>query len=411
LSAAEPAPTNDGFRARTVLALVLVGVFAFASFGVLGVYAPELRGHSDPGAHAMSSSPVGFRGAVVMRRAMGGRADLSRGAQDRARIEGAVVVLTPQADDPDATRLAEALPAHRVLIVLPKWRTMPDPRRPGRLLKLGVIPAAGRTGEMFAPFAAGTRIGVDPPGARRRTLSGAGSGFSSDTRFDVGVIDQLQTIEGDGWNPVLTDDKGRWVLAQAKQRPTFYVLADPDLLNNQGLASLDNARAGMAILDRLQGPEGVLFDVSLVGFARERSVGRTLLEPPWLAATICALAAAALLGMHALARFGPAIRPGRAIALGASALVENSAGLVRLARKEPALAPDYLQLTEALVAEGAGGGAGQSGDWLSRLARRRGLPSPEDLSAEAAQVRTRDQLTAFAGRLYQWRQEMMRDGR
>jgi hypothetical protein len=400
---------SEGFNGRTVIALILVGVFAFAGFGVLGVYAPELRGYADPGAHALSYSPIGFHGAMVLREALREEVEITRNPQQDRRTEQSVVVLTP-GDGDAAVKLADQLQAHRVLIVMPKWRIVPDPRRPGRQFNAGLIGSYVWASKMFEPFARGTSFSADPPGARRRSLSGAGGGFTPADQFPIGPIDQLQTIRGDGWSPVLVDEQGRSVLARARARPTLYVLADPDLLNNQGLASLGDARAGMAILDMLQGPDGVLFDMSLPGFGGERSLVRLMLEPPWLAATICVLAATLMMGLHALVRFGPAVRQGRAIALGASALVDNSAGLVRLARKEPALAPDYLRLTEALVAEAAGGAAGQDREWLIRLAQRRGLATPEDFDAEAADVRTRDQLTAFAGRLYQWRQEMMGDG-
>ena len=80
-------------------------------------------------------------------------------------------------------------------------------------------------------------------------------------------IDQLQTISGDDWTPALVDERGRMVLAQSKTHSNVLVLADPDLLNNQGLAKLDNARAGMAILNTLRGEGGVTFDVTLNGFS------------------------------------------------------------------------------------------------------------------------------------------------
>jgi hypothetical protein len=212
---------------------------------------------------------------------------------------------------------------------------------------------------------------------------------------------------------MLVDEQGRAVLARLRKRTGVVVLADPDLLNNQGLAQLDNARAGVWLLTGFK--NGVVFDVTLAGFARGRSIGKLMLQPPWLAATLCAIAAGVLMFFHALARFGPAHERGRAIALGAGVLVDNSAGLVRMARKEAALAPQYVEVAKALVVRAAGGGrAGTEADhetWLAELARRRGLAAPEDLTAEAMRARTRDEVAALGAKLYRWRREMTREGR
>ena len=147
------------------------------------------------------------------------------------------------------------------------------------------------------------------------------------------------------------------VLAYSKKRPSLWLLADPDLLNNQGLASLANARAGAAVLDAASagGERGLIFDVTLNGFERGRGIWRMMLEPPWLAATLIGVAAAILMGVHALARFGQPRRRERAFALGARALVDNSADLVRMARQEHELAPAYAALTRGLVIRAGGG--------------------------------------------------------
>src|SRR6185436_15439404 len=61
---------------------------------------------------------------------------------------------------------------------------------------------------------------------------------------------------------------------------------------------------------------------------------RLVLEPPFLAMTLALLVAALLAGFHGAIRFGQPRREERTIALGKAALVENSAGLIRLARRE-----------------------------------------------------------------------------
>lgn len=410
MSAADADP--DVFSARTVLALILVGVVAFAGFGVLATYAPELRGRSNGGAHALSPSAVGYRGAQAMLKALDVPVTISRSRPNPRLLSAAGLVLTPGPATP-AADLGRFPAALRTLIVLPKWRTEPDPRRPGFVDKAGFLPESGWAAALLANYGPGTTVTI-VQGAQRPVLRGAGGAFAPQAVLPLGRLDGLQTISGPAWRPVLADAQGRTVLAASQSRPNVYVLADPDLLNNQGLGDLDTARAGMAVLEMLSGEDGVVFDVTLNGLGQGRSLARLMLAPPWLAATLCGLAAALLTGWQALVRFAAPAAEGRAIALGAAALVDNSAGLIRMGRKEAALAPDYAATTFNLVAK-AGGIAAPAGlgpeatERLARAAERRGLADPQALAAEAAAVRTRDELTTVADKLYQWRLEMTRE--
>lgn len=414
MTAAQPGAAGPRtFAPRTILALVIVGVVAFSALAVLSAYAPELRGANDPGAHALSSSAVGFRGATIMLRAEDVPVVASRTAPRGRASNGPLVVLTPgvETSPADLTPFARQAPQ---LIVLPKWETRPRPLRPGFVDKVGIAPGTRQAGQLLAAYAASTdlqqRSGVSKP-----SLRGTGAVFEPGTYLPLGTIDRLQTIAGKGWEPMLVDETGRAVLARSTAHPQVFVLADPDLLNNQGLAKLDNARAGLAILNTLRGDSGVRFDVTLHGYVRGHGVGRLMLEPPWLAATLCGVAAALLMGLHSLGRFGPTLARGRVIALGKRALVDNSAGLVRMAGREAELAPAYAALTMARIARVVGGerpaAGGEPEPWLADLARRAGAADPAELSGQAQRAKTRDDLLAVGRNLYQWRLEITREGR
>jgi len=400
------APT-PAFSPRTVLALVAVGLVALAGLAVLSAYAPDLRAGQDGRAHALSKSAIGFAGAPILMQALGDRAVVSRVRPHS--LSDAVVVLTPQGSE-KAEAMRPFADAGRVLLIMPKWLAGPDPVRPGFVRKLGAMPPGKRPMGVLSAYSKETQTFLHK-GAGRPTLHGAGGPFAGGTYLPLGPIDQLQTISGEGWAPALVDETGGVVLAYSRKHPNVLLLADPDLLNNQGLANRDNARAGAAVLDTLSagGERTILFDVTLNGFERGRGLGRLMLEPPWLAATLIAVAAGLLMGVHALARFGQPRRKGRAFALGARALVDNSADLVRMARKEHELAPAYAALTQSLVARAAGGHAEQG--WLDDLARRRGAAAPGELAAEAEQAKTRDDLLAVARKLFEWRGEMTRERR
>jgi hypothetical protein len=409
---AAPADHSQGFSPRTILALVLVGLVSFSGLAVLSAYAPELRGATDPGAHALSSSAIGFKGATVMLQAEGVPALVSR-TPPRGRAPGdTLTVLTP----PEVSDLKPFAQYTDLLIVLPKWVVTPMPLHPGFVQKYGDGENSAYATELLAPFAKATEIQVRPKGFSKPVLRGTGALFGPGTYLPLGPIDNFQTLSGEAWEPMLVDEQGHAVLARLRAHRGIVVLADPDLLNNQGVASLDNARAGLAILNTLRGDTGIRFDVTLNGYVRGRGLGQLVLEPPWLAATLCGVGAALLMGLHSLGRFGPTLRRGRAIALGESALVDNSAGLVRMAGREAELAPAYAALTKALVGKLAGGGeraaAGRDNErWLAELSRRSGAPDPADLTAQAERAKTREDLLAVGRNLYRWRLEITRERR
>ncbi len=194
------------------------------------------------------------------------------------------------------------------------------------------------------------------------------------------------------------------------------MLSDPDLLNTQGIADLNTARTGVEILDRLRAGGAVVFDVSLNGLAHGRSLLKLAFEPPLLGATLCLLAGAIMMGLHAISRFGPAERPATVLALGKRALADNSAALVRMARREPRMAPAYAALTREIAARAVGAprdlDEAQLDALLDRLGAAHGSESRfSALAAEAAAAKTNAELMSVARRLYQWRGEMTRDHR
>jgi len=427
MSAAEPtSATLPAFSPKVILALVLVGVVAFAGLAVLAAYAPDLRGGEDGRAHALSRSAIGYAGAPILMEKLGLQTVVSRtrpgvaaappdadAADDEAyaALEDAgktqAYVLTPDGTE-EADALKPFVQSGRVLIVMPKWIAAPDPIRRGYVRKINVYPR-GDYDDLFKAYAKSTRL---TPGkaASRPALRAVSGPLGSGTYFQLGRIDRLQTVSGQGWTPILVDATGAMVLARSTKTPEVWLLADPDLLNNHGLADLQNARTGAAILQALSGDgeRGLTFDVTLNGFERGRGLWRTMLEPPWLAATLIGVMAAVLMGVHALARFGQPQRRPRAFALGARALVDNSADLVRTARREHELAPAYAALIRALVTRAAGGHAAEE-HWLDHLAARRGATPPGELAAEADKAATRDDLLAIARKLYDWRGEMTRE--
>jgi hypothetical protein len=395
------------FSPKVVLALILSGVFAFCAFFVLSAYAPDLRGARGGGANALSTSAVGYAAAVRLLRLTGQDVGVNRAPAARGTYDG-LMVLTP--DGPLDAQALGRYDAPR-LIVLPKWSTAPDPDHPGWAVRVGL-----------APVAALARFAVGPAGVmtvKRRSgssgtvqLSGAFKDWPSDG-LPSGPVEALQTVSGPKLSPVIVDEQGAAVLAMARDQRTF-ILADPDLLNTQGLHDPRTAEVAASMLDELRVVgRPILFDVTLNGFGRAYSLLRLALEPPFLGVTLCLAAAAVLIGLQAWNRFGPVRQSERIFALGKTALAANGADMIRLAKREPRMAPRYVRLCRERVARALGGGD-LSEDaldaFLDRWGERIGVSERiTGLLADAAQVTTVPELTPLARRARRWRLEMTRE--
>jgi hypothetical protein len=405
--ASKPTELVDGFSPKVVLALLLAGVFAAACFLVVSAYEPELRATRSGGGHAESLSGVGYAGIVRLTQLMGQPIQISRSPSALNTYPG-LLILTPTGLD----QLRGLAFQRTRLLVLPKWATAPDPDHIGWEIAGGELPASLVLGVL--PRQAGA-VRLVKRGARTAAPVRLDSKFSDwpEGGVALGPISSFQTLEGGNLKPLVVDEHGRQVLGLVSGTG-LYVLSDPDLLDTQGIRDPRTARAALAILSALRDPQAATaFDVSLNGLGGEHSLLRLAFEPPFVGATLCLVIVAALVGGQAWNRFGPVLRPGRAFALGKTALVQNGASMARLARREPHMAGRYVQLCRqrAAAALGAAHLQGEALDqFLDRWSERIGAPGRiTGLAAEAREVRTTADLTALARRARQWRLEMTRE--
>lgn len=405
--AASPDTAARGFRPGVVLALILAAVFSLSAIGVLGAYAPELDTGNDGGDHALSRSAVGYGGLVKLLREMERPVLLSRGALGGTVGEG-LLILTPPLGREEAALAVLLNGPSEVLVVLPKWGAWDDPARRGWVRELNELEVANSLSVL--------------PGYMRETLALTGREGRSEIWLqdaegrriaEGGRIESLRTLSGEGWTPVVLDARGEAIIVRHSDSGV-HVLSDPDLLNTRGMDDPRKARAAMTLLDAVPGSEaGVMFDVSLHGFTRPRSVLRLMLEPPLLGFTLCLAFAIALVGWQAAIRFAPHAHTRRAVALGKKALADNTAALVRLARREHRMAGPYARLMRAQAARAVAAPSRLSEDELTalldRLSARKGATIPyAAMAAEADRARTAGDLMAVARALNRWKLEMTR---
>jgi hypothetical protein len=399
------------FSPTSALAIVLVGIFAFSAFVTLLAYAPDLQRDVVCRSNVYSKCAVGFAALSELVRDGGAPTVISRTKLPAGRTEGLLIVTPEAAAGPGTDAGVSSLGfSGPTLVVLPKWDVQVDPDHLSWGRKVGLVdPGKMPQKDILAAVKVARAKGVARP-----VLNGLGGTPLQGLTLTPGPIDSLQTLTAKDWIPTLTDGAGDVVLAQVPSS-NIYVLSDPDLLNTQGLANLDTLTAAVTLLRALRAGEGpVMFDVTLNGYEIDRSSLKLMFNPPFLAVTLCIAAALALAGLQALFRFGAVRRAGRVFALGKEALTDNSAQLIRMARREAKMAPRYAALTRAAVSKAVAAPRDLTGEpltlFLDRLGRQRGAEaSLAELEAEAGRVGDRKHLLGVARRLYRWRLEMTRE--
>ncbi len=407
------ADRNDAnpFSAKTIIWVIVAGLLAFAGFLFLMAYAPKWDRGSDGGTHVLSKSAVGFSGLRHLAELTKRPVDL--GEDKDSWYRNGFVMVTIGADV-DPKRLRELVNARRgvedsvTLYVLPKWDVMPLPGKRGFVQSQGMNNpgALDEVVGIIGPvkLADGERAGDGHiRGVTDQEMSGVSVAQSSYVRYLT-----------KGITPVLEDGAGRTILGRFDDDDHVgytYILADPDLLSNKGLKTKAGAQAALKIIDALRSDDNdsVAFDTVLAGFEDKRNLLQLMFEPPFLAFTLSLIAAAILIGLHALGRFGPPAIEGRAIPFGKRALADNVATLIARAGREDRLGDRYVAVVRdaAGTALGAGALAPEVLEtWLGTL------PGGfTDLACAARNAPDAASMRDAAAALFQWKKDVTRDHR
>ena len=397
------AQASGAFGKRGTFALVLFAVLAFVAFLFL-IGRGGLEGSGNNGqAHAAGTGLAGFAGLTRLLEEDGVWVVRSR---DRGALDDpGLLVLTPPANVDDE-EFAEIIDRRRTIgptmIIAPKWFAMPAQgdrnSKPGWVHLLGAgndwaITIDGRT--LSFPH-----IDLKNRAARWRGLGLSGTLPSEDALAAVEIeADDADNSAGSKSGflaPLVADGNGRMLAAYLADDGSYLdgdlyldpgrtdgqavfgvmLVAEPDLLNNWGLA--DETRAMLALdLIRIarQGTDGpVRFDLTLNGMGGSRNLLTLAFEPPFLAATLTLLLALAIAMWRAFTRFGPALRPAPAIAPGKSQLVANGAQVIARSGRLRLLRDPYAGLMRARIARRLGLQPGED-DQLERALAARGAPA------------------------------------
>lgn len=344
------------FSPRAALALVIGGIVLFVV--ILWLIGSGMSGGrvNNGGAHGGSKGLTGYAAFsdYLDRRGFAVSAARSNGGLTRP----GALILTPlaSADPKDLERIVRR---HRTLgptfVVVPKWIAMPpQQRRPDA--KQGWVTIMGADQPNWPGFYDNVMLSLDRPRGKPAAPAWTGAGLSGSlpsgsavaSGRGSGLIPLVRTQDGralaayvaDGGDypglraMALEDEPPVDADASHGDYPVIFVF-EPDLIDNYGLSRPENAALGERLITAaLEGEaRAVAFDVTLNGLGRQRNLLTLAFEPPFLAATLCLLLAALVLGWRAFNRFGPVLVRGRALAFGKAGLVAGAAGLVRRTRR------------------------------------------------------------------------------
>ena len=399
--------SHSPFQPIVIIALILAAVFALSAMATLDAFSPELSSGNDGGEHALSKSAVGYAGIVRLMRETDRPVVLSRGALGAISDEN-LLVLTPSVGQETEALDELRWSSQATLLVLPKWQTIGKPFKKGWVEKAGLLDATESLSVLPDDLRPDLVMGSRPSTGQVQLY-----GPDEEPLGRPVAIEGLRTLSGPGWYPLVTDAQGGAVVLMHEDTGVM-VVSDPDLLNTLGMNGEAKAQTALGIINAVAEPgQAVVFDLTLHGFGRPRSILRLLLEPPLLGFTLCLLFAAGLVFWQAANRFAPHRKGDRAVALGKKALADNTAALVRLARRERSMARPYADLVRQQAAKAVAAPPNLSRDGLTqlldRLATRQGVQTDfETLSTEADQARNAGDLMVVVRKLLNWKSEMTR---
>jgi len=404
--------SDHGFNPRLIAAVVAIGVVAFVALWALIALGPQLSNGNDGGGHALSKSAPGYAGIVDLSERAGADVSLWRSVTGEGYEDYEwLLVLTPT-HRTKASEIAEILDARggdKALVVLPKWATG---RLPGQDVKPGWVGTGFPVtpdGDLL-PTGHFGEVTVEAATTKPQRIAAevAGQRFALDLPADV------QTVEGAQLETLIAGPNGGAVLARLEDRD-LYILADPDLINNLAFASREKAAGAAMLVDAVAEDaaiDALAFDVTLNGFGGQRSLLRFAFVPPFIGITLCLIAAGLLALWQAWMRFGPALRPQRAIPVSKAALIANSADLIKQARRELDGADAYVTSQRSAIARRlhapAGLDAQETDAWIDKHMR----PGGELFSALARRLplaRNRHEFLADAQALHAIRKDLLRD--
>lgn len=364
------------FNPKVMLALVLFGALAFfATLYFLGT--GQTGNGNDGGGHAAAKGLNGYAAIAELLEDDGYDVSLSR--SPAALDDYGLLILTPPSFmDPEDLR--KVIDDRRfegpTLVILPKWSAskVPDEwdvEKDTGWVVLGGSSAPAWLDDLKDDLAFKGRIYELNKGApdwrglgldgnlpdRSQSLSISGENIVPLVRDSHGET-LAGYLDSGKYSPDMTREAGRPPRVGDRDYDQWgvVIVAEPDLLNNYGMADAKRAALALRIVDlTMEGADlPITFDLTQSGLGGSQNLLTLAMRPPFLAATLCLLLAMLVVGWRAFRRFGPPAAEGRAIAFGKRQMVANNASLIQRTKRLHLLSAPYAEMMRGRIATALG---------------------------------------------------------
>ncbi len=423
-----------GFSRRAVAWMVGIAVASFAAAILLQAYGGDLAARPTAGPNTYSYSALGHRALaeLLRREGLGVTSRQARGGAGPGPGRPLVLAEPGPSGSPDWKERLAALAAEArergapLVVVLPKWRGRPRRDQPGWVAGAALLPE-NQIEEILAALQVSALQGATvertgrTAGLRTCEVAEGSPGDSRHFTLDIPTL-QLLTPSRE-LRPEVECEGGRGLLiARGRLAPggsDLFVVADPDLWNNQGLGLADHAAlAHQLFVDRL-GVHGVVFEETIHGFVQSRGLLAEAFRFPLLPGVLQGLLLLGTVLWAGMGRFGAPLPSAASLAPGKEVLIDNTAQLLAHGgQAADSLGRYYQQTLKAVAARfflPPDLPEGEIAARLREIGKRRGVTL--DLAAlerrivgldrtETGDRKAAPRAAALAKRLYRWRMEM-----
>jgi hypothetical protein len=404
--------TGDGiFSGRLLLGWLLAALLTLA----VSLY---FMGGSDEtdatvGPSAYSRSAIGYAGIAEVLQRLDIPVVKSRGDTLGQLTRGSVLVLTePVPNGKTEEAMRTLLKADTILLVLPKWTGQQSRNNSTWIGEASLLD----------PDVAAWALHLVAPDAKVQDVQAAAWTVNA-LKLSPNLKAPIRVISGDRLQPVIGNDSGMLLGQLLSRGRRIWVLSDPDVISNHGLANAGNAALAVALIERLRGDAAgnIVFDETIHGFVTTTANPLLLLfRFPFVMATIQALIAIALLLWGTLGRFGTPQPAPQAISAGRQGLLENVAKLVEFTGHHDVMVKRYVLETLRDAARQLHAPRGLSTaaliGWLQRVGTARGVETDcvalvnEAATLEEGRRSNPATLVRLARQIHRWKGEII-DGR
>jgi hypothetical protein len=416
----EPASAAEPVFSRRLLIGWIAGAVIVFAISLYFMGGGELGGTDNVGPSTFSRSAIGHAGIADVLEQLAIPVVKSRSSSLEKLSPGSMLVIAePRADSQAEDAVRTLLKAPTILFILPKWTGQPSEQNPGWLAQ--VEERSLLDAQWALTLIAPTGVVVREKGVLQ---------WSTNALHIAPTIDSpVQLIRGDRLRPIVGASQGMLVGELSDRNRKIWVLADPDMIANHGLARAGNAAAALALIKTLRVGDGsVVFDETVHGLVvRPVSPFLLLFRFPFVVATAQGLIAIALLLWATLGRFGAPQAAPVPLSAGREGLLQNMAKLVEYAGHQDVVVKRYVQETIHDVAVSLHAPRELSYEgliaWLQRVGLARGVsvdceavlrqvadPGPHPPLPRLRGREGRGRLVRLARDIHRWKGEIV-DGR